>query len=551
MAEKNYYLKIIVLLAVFFTPIYADIFDKKDENTIDNTIQTVTKNEKKYNDFSANLINVSHQSTLKQVLDVALQKDYIIKQAREKVTQMKYRKKEAEASYYPGLNANADYTRKMKYETGVNQNFFDEANGGLESRQMLFDGGVVSNNVERFDRLKKSENSKFHNTMMEQAQTVAKAYLGVVFDTQAVKVNIENMDKLAKILENVRIKVQSGAASMTEESSIAASFADANKTLVKAKSKLVDSINYFEYVTGVSTNEMMPYENSFPIQLSTFQEEFGDIEKNSPKLKSLKYVSKSKVSELNSAKAEYMPKLDLVSDLTTSQSMGGGDGYKKDGRIGVEATFKIFDGYARNSKIARIQSELRESIYSLEQERKKLKWDTEKLYNSVMTLGETLQTSRTELESREQQVEAYWNKFRLSTQDINVLLAAQKLLRDIKLDRLNYLKNRMLDYFKLLSFQDRLIEYFRYNARNGHITSNAERTEKETAETLYVHQSVITIKHSPDGLEQVLISVDHANLRGNAKFGNNIIGKAARGQKFTTVSKEGKWYKIKRVTKKP
>ncbi|MFP4485357.1 MAG: TolC family protein [Campylobacterales bacterium] len=516
---------------------------EEERELIDSAIFAINKGKTPYKDMD----NKKKRSkiSLKEAIELSNKSDFVLKQSSEKVIQMGHREDEARSAYYPQINADAGYKNKMEHPDNGGPNYYEEHNYGTEIRQTVFDGGIRSNSVDRFQRLKYSEKNKHSTKVMEQSQSVAEAYLGVVFDSQAVNINISNLKELDKILENVQIKVKSGAASNAEESSIVASYSDANKTLVTSKSKLIDSANYFEYITNLDALDNTPYQTKFPLKLKSFEDELEEVLANNPSLKSLQETIKSKQKELQAARGSYYPKVDLVTDYTESKSFGGGEGHKVDSSVGVELTYKIFDGFARESKISRIQSELSEAIYKAEQERKKIKWDLEQLYNSIVTLDETLQNSETELASREEMVQAYWDRFRLSTQDLEILLIAQKELSNIKLDRLRYLKNRTLDYFKLLSYKNKLIDYF------DNIDEDTELKDDNSlindSNSFYLHQSVIDIweGENTDAPNRAVISVNVANMRKTPHIKKgNIIGKASRGDVFIIISKKGEWYRV-------
>jgi outer membrane protein TolC len=537
-----------LLILLLLSTLFIDSLSSKESgvederDVIESAIYTVNKGRSPYKNIDD---KKKSKITLKEAINLSNKVDFVLKQSKEKVIQMEYREDEARSAYYPQVNADAGWKNKMEHPDNGGPDYYEEQNYGSEIRQTIFDGGIRSNSVDRFQRLKYSEKNKYNSTLMEQSQSVAEAYLGVVFDSRAVNVNMSNLKELDKILKNVQIKVRNGAASNAEESSIVASYSDANKSLVTSKSKLIDSINYFEYITNLDALDHTPFQTNFPLKLKSFEQELEDVLQNNPNLKSLQETIKSKQSELQAARGSYYPKVDLVTDYTETKSFGGGEGHKVNSGIGVELTYKIFDGFARESKISRIQSELSEAIYKAEQERKKIKWDLEQLYNSIMTLNETLQNSETELISREEMVQAYWDRFRLSTQDLEILLIAQKELSNIKLDRLRYLKNRTLDYFKLLSYKGDLIEYFEGIESEEKLQDKGSLISE--SDSFYLHGSVIDIweGESADAPNRAVINVNIANMRKTPYIKKgNIIGKAQRGDVFTIISQKGEWYRV-------
>ena len=106
----------------------------------------------------------------------------------------------------------------------------------------------------------------------------------------------------------------------------------------------------------------------------------------------------------------------------------------------VQLSQKIFDGFATDSIVKRVMSEMSEIRYKILYETRRLKYEAQKLYNSVQTLKDTYENSEVELKATDEMVNSYWEKFRHSSQDLFILLSAQKSLFEIKFDRLQYKK---------------------------------------------------------------------------------------------------------------
>lgn len=402
----------------------------------------------------------TQESTLSEVLRVAISNSDLLKGHYEKVNQFGYRSDEAEADYYPittfqgGVDktrASSDLNGEEEYQTYI---------GTLKVTQSIYSGGATSSEVARYANLKKEAKKNYINVLQNEVLTVIEAYLNVVYQKETYIAASENMKVLNNILEIVNIKKQNGAATLAEESSIRASVADANKSLVTIESRYADAVNEYEYVVGEDVQMFHPYQKEFIVGLEEFPNILSDIEKNNPQLKALndRYVAKK--HELRWNESSYYPKVDLIGTYGDENSYNGGDGYRKEGNIMVQLNQKIFDGFETKYIKKRVLSEMSEINYNIEHQKKRLKWDAKKLYNSVQTLKETYENSATQLNARQDMVNSYWEKFRYSSQDLFILLSAQNDLFQIKFDRLQYNKNRILDSFRLLALQGKLLDYF-------------------------------------------------------------------------------------------
>ena len=105
-------------------------------------------------------------------------------------------------------------------------------------------------------------------------------------------------------------------------------------------------------------------------------------------------------------------------------------------------------------------SEASALIYNLEYTKQDTRWNSQKLFNSVQTNSKTIDTLGTEIDASKKMAEAYWEKFRLSSQDLVTLLQAQRQVNNAELEKLRSEKSRVVDYFSLLAKQGKLVEYF-------------------------------------------------------------------------------------------
>jgi len=128
----------------------------------------------------------------------------------------------------------------------------------------------------------------------------------------------------------------------------------------------------------------------------------------------------------------------------------------------AEVTFSLnlYDGGKTEARAARIMSEASALVYNLEYTKQDTKWNSQKLFNSVQTNTKTIDTLTTEIDASNKMADAYWEKFRLSSQDLVTLLQAQRQVNNAELEKLRSEKSRVVDYFSLLAKQGKLIEHF-------------------------------------------------------------------------------------------
>ena len=398
------------------------------------------------------------RATLRDAITTAIENNFLLKESAERVIQFDYRIKEAKAGYLPKASLSLDAEKRDERNLEIIKDEFNSRSGGLRITQNLYDGSATSSSVDRYTNLQYESKEQHRATLETEILKIIDAYLGVVYQREALKTVTQNMQLLEKILEIVTIKVQSGAANIGEQSSIQASVADANKTKVTVESRYADAISLYEFLTGDAIEELDPFEKTVPMQIPMHDEMLNDITAGNAELRALHYRLQGKKHELTWQKSDFLPKVELIGSIDDSDTKQGGDGFKKNKSIKAQLTQKLFDGFESESKTKRIYSELNEINYKIEHASKRLYWDGKKLHNSIQTLRDTLDNSQTELDATQSMVDSYWERFRHSSQDLFILLSAQKQLFEIKFARLQYHKNQTVDYFKLLALEGKLLE---------------------------------------------------------------------------------------------
>lgn len=411
----------------------------------------------------SSVVNPSN-ATLKQAVVIAMKSNYRIKQAQERIMQAEHSTREAYADFLPQIDIGSTGTNKDS--KGFDEQKYNQVRGDLTTTYNLFSSGMHSETVEKTKITKKEQEERLKGTLEEEIAKVIDAYFSVAYGRMAVEVNKNNYDKLLRILDIVKTKRELGAATVGDESSILASVSNAKTALINTESAYNNAKDYYEFLTQSKVEELTPYELSFETNLMSFDEIFEDIKRQNTDLNILETQIKGKQKEIAINKATQGLKIDF--SMTNSKRFRDDNLHVASPTEGdnndfiAELSFRInlYDGGRTEAKSAKLLSETSALIYNLEYTKQDTKWNSQKLFNSVQTNAKTIDTLGTEIEASRRMAESYWEKFRLSSQDLVTLLQAQRQVNTAELEKLRSEKARVVDYFSLLSKQGKLVEYF-------------------------------------------------------------------------------------------
>ena len=413
--------------------------------------------------------------TLKTVILEAISQSNKVKSAKEKVVQTDLSLKDAYAAYLPLLDF--QYSNKMtknkKYTTDPEDNLnkkphttvYDE-NYGFRVRQTLYSGGSTALKIKSLQAKAEEGRRKYLIVIEQVIQDAIKAYFGVLFSYKNLKINEKNMEKLNKILEITQIKFDSGALSIGDLSAVKANIANSNSKLIKVKSSLADALDYYQYLLGENFIKTYPYQLKFVTKLDSLEKVHNEILKNNLSLLNYRLNIQSTKYKMLNIKASFKPKVDLELSYKNILNEENFIADKESYYAKVTMSYTIYNAGKDTRKILTSYSTLKELKYRYQEEIKKIKWSTQKLYNSATSLENTIKSTVEEVDASNEMINAYWEGFQLGEQDLQVLLQGQRQLNSAELDLLKYKQDYLTNIFKLEKEKGNLSNYFGINPDN-------------------------------------------------------------------------------------
>ena len=412
-------------------------------------------------DTGTDIYKYKKVSLIDVVLETISNSD-LLKASREQVIQSEIKLKDAIAGYYPTLNFESENGRTQA--TNIKEDkffrYYNDRNYKFILNQNLYSGGETANTIKSLEKKLDVEKSQYQITLQTEITKAIKAYFDVVFSYRTVLSSENHMKNLNKILEIVTVKYDNGAASIGDLTAIKASVSNAQTQLTKVKSKLTESMRYYEYIVGENYKKTLPYEKNFNINVSTFDLLYErGIKRNSTILNYYEAMEAEKFN-LESKKSEFAPKLDFELSLDNMMDKEGFEDREQKFNALFKVTFNLYNGGKDKNKILSSYSALRELNFKLEEEKKKLKWNISKLFTSIESTNESLSSNISEVISLRKMVEAYWEEFNNGNQDLQTILQGHKQLNSAETELIKYESSNITDFFTLLGYTGDLLSFF-------------------------------------------------------------------------------------------
>lgn len=476
-----------------------------DENPSNSKIEKMNDSFGRYErDFNVDMTKYKKVSLMDVVLETVSNSD-LLKAAREQVIQSEIKLKDSVAGYYPTLNFEAENgrTQATNVDSGTKDTkffrYYNDRNYKFILSQNIYSGGETSNTIKSLEKKLNVEKNQYQIVLQEQITKAIKAYFDVVFSYRTVLASESNMENLNRILEIVTIKYDNGAATIGDLTAIKANVSNAQTQLTKVKSKLTESIRYYEYIVGQNYIQTLPYEKNFNINVSTFDLLYErGIKRNSMILNYYESLEAEKFN-LKSKRSSFAPKLDFEVSLDNVMDKEDYEEREQEFNALFRLTFNLYNGGKDENKILSAFSVIRELNFKLDEEKKKLKWNISKLFTSIQSTNESLKSNISEVISLRKMVDAYWEEFNLGQQDLQSLLQGHKQLNSAEIELIKYENSNITDFFTLLGYTGDLLAFFDMDPEHPKFI---DFTKSNYTQDVYIDDKFLTEKEKLEREEQ-------------------------------------------------
>lgn len=310
---------------------------------------------------------------LRNAIAYALEHNYSILQARERIKEQEGLIVEVKAKTIPQLGLASSYKKKdeeLVQGGGSDQDW----SIALEARQVLYAGGGISAALEAQKVSREAALLDLKATINNALLEVRTRYYDVLLAREQITVQEQNVQLLRQQLQNAKNRFEAGTISNFEVLRAEVELANAQPEFIKARNRKRTSVDQLRQAIG--------YVNTTPENLHKTPEFLGtldflpvsyDLQKsldaartNRPDLLRLDRLAKAREAGVRIEQAGKRPTVDLiggyqvVKKISSNSFNDSPDGWV----VGVQSNWAIFDGRATAGKVAQARSRLRQSQLS-------------------------------------------------------------------------------------------------------------------------------------------------------------------------------------------
>jgi outer membrane protein len=317
---------------------------------------------------------------LRTAIGFALENNFAIRQARERIRQQEGLLVEVKARSIPNADLEAGYSR---FDRGlaavplpsipVNTQAWSI---GLNVTQVVYAGGAVRSAIKSTQLAREAALLDMENVINEALLQVRMAFYAVLLAREQIKVQESNVQLLQEQLKTATDRFEAGTVSSFEKLRAEVAVANAKVPLITARNNSRLAVEALRQALGLSTDTpgITQHGPNFVGTLDftpvTFdlQAAFEAARAHRPDLQRLAKLTAVREQDVRTQRSNYYPTLGASAGYQFRNSPYGGNRFNEalDGwTFGVQSNWAIFDGRATAGRVAQARSALAQTKLTL------------------------------------------------------------------------------------------------------------------------------------------------------------------------------------------
>jgi outer membrane protein len=356
---------------------------------------------------------VPDQLDLKTAIGFALENNFAIRQARERIRQQEGVVVQVSSRDIPNVAATGSYQRNSN---DISQTFPASDRSwsiNLSASQTLYAGGGVRSSIKSSKLAREAAMLDLQSVINDALLSVRVDFYNVLLAREKIKVQEQNLALLKQQLKNVTDRYDAGTVSAFEKLRADVAVANAQVPLITARNDYRLAIEQLRQALGFTTNtpenlrKIPDFVGSLDYVPATFdlQAAFNAAHANRPDLQRLAKLQSASEESVTTARSNYYPKVSLVGGWELFKGPTNSFGDSSDGLyIGLQSQWNIFDGRSTAGQVIQARSQLEQARLSLTDAQLAAEVDVRSAYSSFQEATELADASQKVVAEAEESV---------------------------------------------------------------------------------------------------------------------------------------------------
>ena len=411
------------------------------------------------------------QWTLKDCIDYAMKNNITLKQAVLKKESATEDRKQSEAALLPSLTATTNQSLGYSpWMEGVNvKKGSYSGTYGINAQWTVWNGGQNRNTVKSNELAEQQAELSAQETANSIQERIAQLYVQILYMNEAIEVNRQSLEASKKNEERGKTMLEVGKMSKADLAQLTAQRATDEYNLVNAQSNLANyklQLKQLLEITDPSFDIAMPTANdeqalaAIPAMQSVYEQALL----TRPEVKSQELaITKSDIA-IKSAKAGYLPTVNLTGGVGTSTSSRSDNGWGNqmktnfDATVGVGVSIPLIDGRKNKTSVNKARIQREQALLSQQDVRKELYTTIEGFWLDAQSNQQKFRAAQVSVESEQQSYDLLSEQFQLGLKNIVELMNGKTNLLQAQQNKLQSKYTTILNIQLLKFYQGEDIE---------------------------------------------------------------------------------------------
>ncbi len=378
---------------------------------------------------------VPDQLDLKTAIGFALENNFSIRQARERIKQQEGVVVEVSARRIPNLGASGS-AQRVKIEGSGLPNVSDDAYAvSITASQTVYAGGGLNSTIASSKLAREAAVLDLQSTINDALLAVRTAFYNVILAREKITVQEKNLVLLQEQLKTTTDRYDAGTVSSFEKLRAEVAVANAKVPLITAKNDYRLAIESLRQALGFTTNKQDSL-RKIPDFVGTLdytpvnfdlQAAFDAAHANRPDLQRLAKLVESREKSVTAAKAGYYPTVSAIGgwQRAKSPSLLFKAAPASEWVAGLQSQWNIFDGRATAGRVVQARSGLEQTKLTLIEAQLAAEVDVRRAFSNWQQATELADASKKVVEQAEEAVRLANARYNAGTATQLDLLQAQ------------------------------------------------------------------------------------------------------------------------------
>jgi outer membrane protein TolC len=350
---------------------------------------------------------------LKEAVVFALENNFAIRQARERIKQQEGVEIQVRARQIPNVSAAGSYTRNTEEISSYSTAPEGAWSIGLQARQVLYAGGGVRSSVKSAQLVREAAMLELEGIINQQLLSVRTQFYTVLLAKERIKVQEDSVNLLEQQLKDARNRFEAGTTSNFEVLRAEVALANGQPPLIQARNDHRIAVEQLRQLLGfvagrgANVTKVPEFVGTLDIgQPVTYQlpDALAAALANRPELQQLARLENAGEQNIKSSRSGYLPEVDLVGGYTVVRSpfSMAWDNRLEGWTAGLQAQWNIFDGRATTGRVMQARSQLEQTKLSQAATMLAIEVQVRQANSSLIEAWELVQASSKTVEQAEE-----------------------------------------------------------------------------------------------------------------------------------------------------